>query len=205
MTATQRKTRLAVPLVWAVAMILARNLGPWIPIAFAALGMSAVVLAADRMLMRELFRPALRPMLLGLAAGTVMVSGTYLLFPLFARAPLTVGQGTDSLYATFLGGQPTLAVLLFVIPIIAAEEILWRGSFQEWAASLSGRPVGTVVISAAVYAIAHAPFGSGLLVAVAFACGLYWSALRSVSGSLIPALIAHLMWDLALILIPLQR
>jgi membrane protease YdiL (CAAX protease family) len=47
--------------------------------------------------------------------------------------------------------------------------------------------------------------GSLLLVVVAFLCGLYWSALRAISRSLVPSLCAHLAWDVALIVFPLVR
>lgn len=197
---------MAIPLVWAAAMLAARTLDPWIPIAIAALGMSATVLASDRELMRDLLRPGLRSVLLGLLASGVMIAATYLLFPLVTQAIPTIGIRTGNLYAMFLVGRPRPSVLLFVIPIILAEEILWRGAFQEWVATRwPAQPVLIVILSAATYAIAHASFGSVLLVIIAFVCGLFWSVLRGVSRSLLPSLIAHLAWDLALILVPLHR
>lgn len=206
MTDAGQRTRMAIPLVWAAAMLAARTFDPWIPIAIVALGMSATVLASDRELMRDLLRPAFRPILIGLLASAVMIAATYLLFPLVTQAIPTIGIRTGNLYAMFLVGRPRPSVLLFVIPIILAEEILWRGAFQEWVAMrFPSRPVLIVALSAAVYAIAHAPFGSALLVVIAFACGLFWSALRGFSRSLLPSLIAHLAWDLALILIPLHK
>ena len=187
-------------------MLAARTFDPWIPIAIVALGMSATVLASDRELMRVLLRPASRPVLIGLLASAVMIAATYVLFPLITQAIPTIGIRTRDLYAMFLVGRPRPSVLLFVIPIILAEEILWRGAFQEWVATrFPSRPVLIVALSAATYAIAHAPFGSALLVVIAFACGLFWSALRGFSRSLLPSLIAHLAWDLALILIPLHK
>jgi membrane protease YdiL (CAAX protease family) len=205
-TTTQTRARLAVPFVWVTATVVARSFDPWIPIAIAALGMSVTLLATDRVLMRRLFRPTLRMLMFGLVSAAVMVATTYALFPLLARAVPAIGDRTGELYATFLSGRPTVSVLLFVIPVIFAEEILWRGAFQEWVETrLPARPVMTVIFTAGVYAISHAPLGSGLLVAVAFVCGLYWSALRIFSRSLLPSLIVHLAWDLALILIPLHR
>jgi len=35
---------------------------------------------------------------------------------------------------------------------------------------------------------------------VALGCGLVWSASRSITGSLVPALVAHLIWDIAVLL-----
>lgn len=206
MTLTRHSVRLAVPIVWAVAMLAARVLDPWIPIAIAAVGMSATVLSIDRELLQHLFRPAARTLALGLAAAVLMVAATYLSFPLLVRAFPAIGVRTHDLYSMFLTGRLRSSVVLFVIPIVAAEEILWRGAFQEWIATrFSSQPWLIVAVTAAVYAIAHAPFGSLLLVIIAFVCALFWSALRAISGSLLPPLMAHLAWDLALILIPLHR
>jgi membrane protease YdiL (CAAX protease family) len=53
-----------------------------------------------------------------------------------------------------------------------------------------------------LYALAHLSLGSPLLVGLALACGLFWSGLRSWSGSLVPPLLAHLVWDAVIILAP---
>lgn len=205
MTTTQTATRLAVPLVWAAAMVVGRYLDPWIPIAVASLTMSAALLAGDRLLMRELFRPSRRSIILGLLSAVVMIVTTYLVYPLLARSGAGIDGQTDVIYSMFLSGRPLVTVLLFVIPIIFAEEIMWRGAFQEWTGTrFRGQPIAIVVLAGLVYAIAHIPMGSGLLVVVALVCGLFWSALRSVSRSLLPSFIAHLAWDIALILVPLR-
>lgn len=187
-------------------MLAAQHVDPWVPIAAAALGMSSLLLTTDRSLMRELLRPTSRSILLGLLSAAVMIAATYVLFPLLARAVPVITDRTSDIYARFLTGRSPVSVLLFVIPIILAEEIMWRGAFQEWAETrFPAQPVVIVVLSAAAYAVSHLLLGSGLLVAVAFVCGLYWSALRMFSRNLLPSLIAHLAWDLALILVPLHR
>jgi membrane protease YdiL (CAAX protease family) len=44
-----------------------------------------------------------------------------------------------------------------------------------------------------------------VLVAVAFSCGLAWSTLRASTASLVPPLVAHLLWDaLVLLWLPLD-
>jgi membrane protease YdiL (CAAX protease family) len=63
-----------------------------------------------------------------------------------------------------------------------------------------------VLLAAATYALAHAAIGSLLLVVVALLCGIVWGALRAASKSLLPPLIAHLVWDvLVLLWLPLDR
>ena len=61
-------------------------------------------------------------------------------------------------------------------------------------------------LAAVAYALAHAALGSPLLVVVALLCGIAWGALRTASKSLIPPLVAHLVWDvLVLLWLPLDR
>ena len=187
-------------------MLLARFVDPWIPIALAALFVSAAILSAGRPDVRELFRPAPSRILIGLLGAAIMLAATYGLFPLVAGRVPALALETRNLYATFLAGLRTVSILLFVIPVIVAEELMWRGAFQGWIAQrLPARRLAIIVLAAAGYAIAHLPLGSPLLAGIAFLCGLYWSALRSLTRSVVPSLIAHLAWDLALILVPLNR
>ena len=59
---------------------------------------------------------------------------------------------------------------------------------------------GGIALSACVYALAHVPLGSPVLVFAALACGLCWGALRAATSSLVPALVAHLLWDVVVLL-----
>ncbi|MEO8216776.1 MAG: CPBP family intramembrane glutamic endopeptidase [Acidobacteriota bacterium] len=201
MTRARSTVRWLVPVVWAFGMFAARRFDPWPAIAIPALIMVAAVLITDRIAMGSLFRPSIRSLSLALAAAAAMLGVTYLLFPFVTRSIPSVREQTEAIYSQFLAGRPLAAIVAFVLPIILAEEILWRGAFQEAVRRRSRG--GSALISAAVYAAAHAPLGSALLVAVAFICGLYWSILRERSSSLLPSLIAHVAWDLALILVPL--
>jgi membrane protease YdiL (CAAX protease family) len=195
-----------VPLAWAAAMLLAGFIDPWIPIGLAAVIVPAAIMSAGWPDVRELFRPAPSRILIGLLGAAIMLTATYGLFPLIAAMAPALALGTGNLYARFLAGRSTVSILLFVIPVIVAEELMWRGAFQEWMAQrLPASRLAIVVLAAGGYAIAHLPLGSPLLVGIAFLCGLHWSALRSLTRSVVPSLIAHLAWDLALILVPLNR
>ena len=123
-----RKTRVAamVPLAWAAAMLLARFVDPWIPIALAAMIVSAAIVSARWPDIHELFRPAPSRILIGLLGAAIMLAATYGLFPLVARMLPALVLETGSLYTTFLAGRWTVSILLFVIPVIVAEELMWR-------------------------------------------------------------------------------
>jgi membrane protease YdiL (CAAX protease family) len=191
--------KLVIPIGWALAMAAARFLDPLLTILIAATTMMAIVLWRERALMRELFRVTQRTLAFGGAAAAAMLAVTYLATPLLIRWIPSIGARAHEIYLRFLTDRTALVILAAVLPVIVAEEVLWRGAFQQ------GMGKWGVIVTAAVYAIAHAPLGSMLLVVVALVCGLYWSALRAFSGSLIPSLCAHIVWDMALIVFPLLR
>lgn len=201
MKAIRSAVRWSVPVVWAGGMLAARSLDPWTAIPVAATILCTAILVTDGRRMRALLQPSPRLAGTALLAALVMLAATYLLFPLVVRSIPAIGERSVGIYAEFLSGRPLWMVIGFVVPLILAEEILWRGAFQEGMAMR--QPVLRVVLCGVVYAASHAPLGSALLVGVAFLCGVYWAGIRAYSDSLVPSLTAHLVWDLALILVPL--
>jgi membrane protease YdiL (CAAX protease family) len=151
---------------------------------------------------RKLLRPRPLLLLVGAGAGASMAAATWLLYPLLTRVAPFVARDTGLLYAAFRA--PSLAIVaLALAPIVLGEELVWRGAVQAALVRRLG-PVAGVAVAAGAYALAHAPLVSPVLVLVALACGLCWGALRAATGSLVPALIAHLVWDaLVLLWLPL--
>ncbi len=186
-----------IPIVWLLAMFAARFVDPLPVIAGVALAMAAMLVWRERGMLQPLLRVTPTIAALAILSAAAMIAVTYLAFPLLVRWFPPLAVQTQALYSRFLA-QHTLAILIAgVVPVVVAEEVVWRGAFQ-------GGFVRYGVLGAALtYALVTAPAGSLLLVVVALVCGLYWSALRAISGSLIPPLCAHLAWDLALILFPL--
>jgi uncharacterized protein len=109
-----------------------------------------------------------------------------------------IATETTRLYASFRALPPGIASLA-LLPVITGEELVWRGAVQTELVRRVGRWSG-VALAALAYALAHAPLGSPLLVAVALLCGLVWGTLRAVSGSLVPGLLAHAVWDIVVFL-----
>lgn len=190
---------LLIPLVWLAMMFAARFLDPLPAILVASTAMAIIVVVNDRRRVRAWTQLTPRIAILSVVAALVMVGTTYLMFPLLVRTLPFVRPAASGIYAMFLTSGSLPLTVAAVVPVIVAEEVLWRGRFQDGAGRWS------VIVTPLVYAAAHLPLGSLLLVAVAFVCGVYWSALRAASGSLIPPLCAHLAWDVALIVFPLLR
>jgi membrane protease YdiL (CAAX protease family) len=198
--ATSRTTPLALVciVVWALAAALAGRIGIWLAVGGAAIALGLAVGLLDRAATRRSLLPSVRLVLLGLAAGVVMAAMTYALYPVLAPFAPIIVTGTAHLYATFRAPSATIATLALV-PIILGEEVVWRGVVQGALVQRLGT-WGGITATTLAYALAHAPLGSPILVAVAVACGLAWGVLRAVSASLVPALVAHLVWDLLVLL-----
>lgn len=179
-------------LAWAGACFAVRWVGMWGAIGSVALALAIVVAPADESVRRTLHSDV-RIVALGLLAALAMVGVTYAAFPPLVRMVPALGAQTGALYGLFRANWgPWVPALLPVV--VLAEEIIWRGLVQSRLAARWG-PTWAVPLAALVYAAVHAPIGQPLLVGVALACGLYWSCLRGITGSLVPGLIAHLLWD----------
>lgn len=184
-------------IAWLAAAAGARTLGIWVAIGGAALALGAVVVLVDRPVAR-LLRPTRRWILVGAAAGALMTAATYLLYPVATRFLPIVATDAARLYSAFRAPPPLLASIALV-PVILGEELVWRGAVQTSLVQRFGA-TGGVAAAAVAYALAHAPLGSPVLVGVALLCGLVWGALRAGTASLVPPLVAHLVWDVLVLL-----
>jgi membrane protease YdiL (CAAX protease family) len=194
---------IACVVVWIVAAAVARAIGVWLAIGGAAIALGLAVWAVDRTRARQLLRPTVGLIIVGAAAGGAMTVVTHLLYPEVARHFPSVRADVATLYVAFRA--PSLAVAALALgPVVIGEELVWRGAVQTALVMRFGRRVG-VLLAAMTYALAHAAIGSALLVVVALLCGIVWGALRAASRSLLPPLVAHLVWDvLVLLWLPLD-
>lgn len=184
--------------VWAAAAASGRLLGIWTALGAASLALGIAVFLAGGAAARKLLQPRLLHVLAGAAAGGAMAAATYLLYPPLVRVAPFLGGDLAHLYSAFRA--PSRAVVaLALAPVVLGEELVWRGVVQTAAAGFTG-PARGVALSAVLYALALAPLGSPVLVLAALACGLCWSALRAATGSLVPPLVAHLVWDSVVLL-----
>jgi membrane protease YdiL (CAAX protease family) len=140
----------------------------------------------------------------GFLAGGVMVAATYVLYPVASHFIPRLPLGTAHLYERL--NSSSLPVRLILLPfVIVGEEVVWRGVVQSCFAR-RGHALLAAVCAALFYAAAHAPMQEPLLTLLAGCCGLYWGLLRWRTGSLVPPLLAHLAWDLVvMVLVPLAH
>jgi membrane protease YdiL (CAAX protease family) len=189
----------AVLLVWWLGAALSHTAGMWVGVGATAIALAAALLLADGARLRALAAPRRGAVVYGLLVGAFMTLATYPLYPLVADLAPSLAGDVAELYGK-LGASGTGWRALWLVPIILAEELVWRGFVQSALQRRFGAR-SALLLAAALYAVAHAPVGSVLLVVVAFACGLVWSALRAATAGLVAPLLAHLVWDAVVLLI----
>ena len=199
-TVRSTTTSLAVAcvVVWLVASASAGALGIWLALGGASVALGVAILVFDRAASLRLLRPSVRLVLIGAAVGWSMGAATYLLYPVLARVLPFIPTDTARLYASFRA-PPLVIAALALLPVILGEELVWRGVVQTALVRRLG-PWRGVTVAALAYALAHAPLRSPVLVVVALSCGMAWGALRAASASLLPGLLAHLVWDILVLL-----
>jgi membrane protease YdiL (CAAX protease family) len=163
-----------------------------------AVGVALLVAAALPAQLREWLRPTRRGVAVGLIVGVGMTLATY---PLYALA-CAVYPGLRVDVAVLYGAarEASLAEALpWVLAIIVAEELLWRGALLEL---LAGRvsPVYAMALSVLSYCVAQAGTGSLIVTLLALVCGTLWTLQRHLTRSLLSPLIAHLIWTPTVIL-----
>jgi len=190
-------------LVWAVAAAASRWVGMWLALGATSVALGALALALHWNELRPLLAARIPALGTGLLVGVAMTALTYVLYPAFDRAVPGLAQERDMLY-TRLHAAPDLwrrlALLPVLLPIIAGEEVVWRGLVQSALARWRGGITG-IVTGAALYAAVQSPAGSPLLILTALACGLVWGSLRSATRGLWAPFLAHVIWDVAVLFI----
>ena len=190
------------PLMLSVAWFASQRLA-WQGFYLGLLPVALVILATGlRTLDRALLRSSTRSFAIGLAAGAIMSLATRLAFPFVVTFAPFLGEAVGELYVLSRVTRPTIELSAFVA-ILLAEELLWRGLLFEPLRSRLG-PRGAILLSSLVYALAQGGTGSAVVVAIAFACGVVWSALREHTGGLVAPLVCHAVWTtMTVLLFPL--
>lgn len=194
----QDLTALAMASLWALGAWESHAYGIWGALGVSAVLLSATVLALEgRAVIGNGRHARLWP--IGIAVGLVMAGGTTVLFgPATTAFPALLGD-VSRLYAAF-GDPGSLATMLLLPVIVIGEEIVWRGAVQgALARRMSWLPAAGV--GALIYALAHAPVGSPALVLTCLGAGFCWSALRGITDSLPSTVLAHLVWDVAVLIV----
>jgi membrane protease YdiL (CAAX protease family) len=196
-------------LAWALCFAALARYGTWLPFAFVGTAL-AVLAIGTKVVPRELLHPSPSRVAVGVLAGVLMVVLTHRAYESLAAAIPSVVPAAQALFGLLevTGFSGTERALLIVL-IAACEEVVFRGPLIVHAAGktalrarrLSPQELRRIFGSATAYALATAPLGSPLLVLCAFACGAVWGAMGVVTGSLMLPILAHVIWDVGVLLL----
>ena len=190
-----------------LALALVQSTGSAVP------SLAAYSVAAGAVMMHQgwprlvgLLRVSAAGLAWGLGVGAALLALTYGLYPVVRWVEPAIAAEVQGLYRQLDLANPAMALPLVWV-VVVGEELLWRGILLEAVATerrWNATRLRQIAMGSAVYALAQAGFGSVLLVAVAFGCGIVWSALRLHTGQLIAPVASHLIWSsFVLWLVPL--
>ena len=113
-------------------------------------------------------------------------------------------QQIDSIYGRKSQLPQWIVGLLLVFPIGPGEEIFWRGFVQKRMAKKWNPWVGFLIAGLA-YTAVHIPSMNLMLIGAAGVCGVFWGLLYKITGSVLPGIISHAVWDVSIfVLFPVQ-
>jgi uncharacterized protein YbjT (DUF2867 family)/membrane protease YdiL (CAAX protease family) len=168
----------------------------WYRMAAGAVILSAVALTRVKVGWRELFRPTLRHVARGATGAVVLYAAGAAVAHLLTASPALAAQMAE-LYGWKQAVPGALALPLLLL-IVLGEEVVWRAAVTLPLAARLGPWVGTLA-GAAAFAAAHLPMGVPLLLLAALGAGAFWGALAIKARSVVPALVSHVLWDLAVL------
>jgi uncharacterized protein len=163
-----------------------------------ALSVLLVVIALAGSKLAIWLRPNPRAVLSGLGVGVAMTLATY---PAYALLRSLVPELEGHVAALYTAAHQTTpaAALPWVIAIIVAEELLWRGALL-YVLERRVPPALAMAVSVATYTAAQFGTGSWIVMLLALVCGTLWTLQRHVTRSLLSPLLAHLIWTPTVIL-----
>lgn len=189
---------------WNVGFLASRGESPW-P-AFTACAVASLVAAGAlyRRDARALVGRPLRDAAVGLVAGVALAALTEGGHAVVAPALPSLRDDIAALYARMRQGGGPIANLHWLVLVILAEEVVFRGllldTLRRWL-----RPGAALALMALVYAVSQLGSGQLVLALVAAGVGGAWGGLRIATGGLVAPFVAHVVWDLSvLVLFPLQ-
>ena len=191
--------------LWAIVFVL-RPLNFWLMLSVSTSILGGIALTqAKPFLRRE--ELTLKNLLLGfLTAGLLYaifwLGNQFLVIVAMLFPSLLPDRSGDisSVYANLGSLPPPLVGALLFFPIGFGEEIFWRG-FVQRRFTETWNPTAGYVLALLLYTGVHLPTGNPVLILAAFTCGAFWGALYWLTGSILPVLISHMLWDPAIFVI----
>ena len=183
-------------ILW-ILLFLVRPFDFWIMLAFSTL----ILLLISVLINRSTWHAEInvRMVLYGVLSAVLLYGFFYVGFQVTRSNPM-LSEGVSRVYELRSSVPSILIGSILVFPIGPGEEIYWRGLIQRRFAARLGANAGFMTATAA-YALVHLPTLNPPLILTAFIGGLVWGYLYRRTGSLVPAVISHVLWDLLIFVV----
>lgn len=192
---------------WTLSFFILRRFGTWLPFTLCASTLALWTLRRNPGLRAEL-TPTRFTLGAGLLGAAAMIAVTFLAWQPLVRSSAPTARGIELLYALLQARHyPPALLVALLVPTTLSEEVVFRGRFFARADGRAGFRWPRrgewlrLAVGSLAYAACHLASANLALVLIALLCGLYWGFLRLVSGSLVPSMIAHALWDLAILVV----
>lgn len=182
-----------------IAVLRAMTPDIWRCMALANLVLIPAALLGIGLPWRALWRPRVWHLVFGTGAAVVLYGLGWLgAMMLGAVAPTLMAQ-VSALYG-WGALLPAWVALPLLFLIVCGEEIFWRAGVALPVAARLG-PWWGCFASATVFTLAHVMVGPPVLWLAAFGCGLAWAWMVVRTRSLIPGIVCHYLWDVAVMFV----
>jgi membrane protease YdiL (CAAX protease family) len=148
---------------------------------------------------RAIGRIDLRSVMLGLLSAVLLYGFFFVGFQVTKSIPF-LNEGVSSVYELRSSTPLSLIAGVLIFPIGPGEEFYWRGLVQRRFSERFGPNTGFVVATAA-YSLVHLLTLNPTLIMTALICGSVWGFLYRRTGSLIPSVTSHVLWDLLIFVV----
>ncbi len=185
--------------LWIIMFVL-RPFNFWLMLSFSTSLLGGISFALSRPLVRNdewnLKNFFLGLILAGLLYGIFWLGNQFLILvsTLFPKLLPDHPGNLSAVYANLGSFSPLLVGLLLFFPIGFGEEIFWRGFIQRRFTEKWNSHTG-FILTILLYTGVHLPTANPVLVMAAFTCGAFWGGFYWATGSLVPVLISHMLWD----------
>ena len=138
-----------------------------------------------------------RSMLRG-AGSAVILYGIFWLGKILAQIMFDFAlPQIASIYAQGSQGKALAVFLVLFFITSPCEEIFWRGFIGRWAIKKYGNLKG-FLLGSTIYTVVHIVSGNFMLIMAALVAGLFWSYLYQQERNLVPLIISHALWTVAI-------
>jgi membrane protease YdiL (CAAX protease family) len=182
---------------------IAEHLNFWAVMTVAAGTLTTFSLLNDRKEIKKYFDFTPKYLLIGIIAAALLY-GVFFAGNVTSNWLFDFSRGQVSDIHSIKDGTSKIIIgLLLLLWIGPAEEIFWRGFAQKKLAARFGDNAAMWIVIA-VYAFVHIWSFNFMLFMAALICGIFWGYMYKRFNSVVPGIISHAIWDVAIfILIPI--